>query len=84
MTYQNSFKQMNSDTMVFDSTLNGMFKMAENLENNGDRPCGISAKNVCHSSAKELISLHEELQSLSHDTNLYHKEKRDAFLFHLM
>jgi len=64
---------MNSDTMIFDSKLNGIFKMAENLENNGDRLCGISAKNVYHSSVKELISLHEELQILSHDTNLYHK-----------
>jgi hypothetical protein len=64
---------MNSDTTVFDFKLNGMFEMAEKLESNGGRLCGISAKNVSHSSDKERISLHEELQSLSHDTNLYHK-----------
>jgi len=45
--------------MVYNFTLNGIFEIAEQLESNGARLYKTAAKNVSHSLAKELISLHE-------------------------
>jgi hypothetical protein len=59
--------------MVYNFTLSNGFEIAEQLERDGARLHKTAAKNVSHSLAKELISPHEELQSLSHDTDLYHK-----------
>jgi len=64
---------MNGNTMVCDFTLNGIFEIAEQLEINGARLYKTAAKNVSHSLAKELISIHEYFPCLSHDTIMYHK-----------
>jgi len=64
---------MNGNTIVCDFTLNDIVEIAEQLESNRARLYKTAAKNVSHSLAKELISIHEYFPFLSHDTIMYHK-----------